>query len=85
MSWSGIRVTLGCGHMEVRDKPVTAEERQRLVIGQAIACWTCPARRRRTGGQVAAVRQIVNVEPVTSPRRPVSLDPVHWYWEGEGD
>lgn len=84
MGWKGIRVTLGCGHMEVRDKPLDAEQRRRLVIGGLEACHVCPLRKRQGGGIVAALRQIVNVEEVTAPRRPESLDPIHYYWEGEG-
>lgn len=86
MSWQGLRITLGCGHMHLRDKPEPgSDEAKRRVIGELDACLTCPVRKRLTGGQVSALRQIVNVEPVTAPRRPKSLDSVHWYWEGEGD
>ena len=86
-AYSGIRVTLGCGHMHLR--PADEGERRkwadRWVIGSLDACHVCPDRKRRTGGRVSALRQVVNVEPVTAPREPESLDPVHWYWEGEGD
>jgi hypothetical protein len=85
-AWLGLRITLGCGHMHLRDMPVPgSDEAGRRVIGEFDACYSCPVRKRRTGGQVSALRQIVNVETVTSSRSPKSLDPVHWYWEGEGD
>lgn len=83
MNWHGIRVTLGCGHMEVRDKP-GGERARTLVIGGLEACHVCPVRRRLTGGEVSALRQVVNVEPVTAPRRPEHLEELHWYWEGMG-
>jgi hypothetical protein len=70
--------------MEIRDKP-GGERKKTLAIGGLEACRVCPARKRRGGGTLAATRQVVNVEPVVSPRRPANLDPVHWYWEGEGD
>ena len=82
MSWEGIRVTLGCGHMDLRQPD--EEQRERWVIGGLSACWVCPERRRPGGGQVAAVRQIVNVELVTAPQEPEDISPVHWYWEGWG-
>lgn len=82
MSWNGIRVTLGCGHMDLRQPD--EEQRKRWVIGALTACWVCPDRRRPGGGRVAAVRQIVNVEPVTAPRKPEDINPEHWYWEGDG-
>jgi len=88
-AYSGIRVTLGCGHMYLREAPADEGERRewadRWVIGSSDACHVCPDRKRRTGGRVSALRQVVNIEPVTAPREPESLDPVHWYWEGEGD
>jgi hypothetical protein len=54
-------------------------------IGDAAACWVCPARRRPDGTRVAALRQVVNVEAVTSTRHPEPIGPVWWYWEGEGE
>jgi hypothetical protein len=85
MSWSGIRVTVGCGHMRLEDKPKPGSEAaQGRVIGALTACLICPVRVRRGGGRVSAVRQIVNVEPVTAPRRPERIDSIHDYWEGEG-
>lgn len=76
MDWRGFRVTLGCGHMELRDKAPA--------IGVAAACYVCPVRRRESGGQVSALRQIVNVEEVTAPREPELIDSIWWYWEGDG-
>lgn len=81
VSWSGIRVTLGCGHMDLRQPD--AEQRKRWVIGALTACWVCPKRKRAGApGTVAAVRQIVNVEPVTAPRKPEHLGSEHWFWDG---
>jgi len=86
MSWNGLRVTLSCAHMKLEDKPAPGDDKEtRRVIGALTACWVCPARGRIGGGQVAAVRQIVNVEPVTSQRRPAYVEPIHWYWEGHGE
>lgn len=83
MSWSGIRVTLGCGHMDLRQPD--EEQRKRWVIGALAMCLVCPKRKRQhAAGHVAAVRQIVNVEPVTAPRKPEHIDVEHWFWEGAG-
>ena len=85
MSWQGIRITFGCGHMELRDKPdPDTEMEHRWAIGGIGACYVCPERQRVAGGTVAAVRQIVNVEDVTSPRELETLDSIHWHREGEG-
>jgi hypothetical protein len=73
--------------MKLEDKPAPGDKEGRRIIGALTACWVCPARKRNDvfGGRVAAVRQIVNIEPVTSQRRPATLDPIHWYWEGRGE
>lgn len=86
-TWHGIRVTLGCGHMRLEDKPEPGGEREGLrVIGALTACYTCPKRRRFGGAPgTAAVRQIVNVEDVTGPREPEHLGSEHWYWESGGE
>jgi hypothetical protein len=79
MSWNGIRVTLGCGHMDLRDLPKTEDKKREWVIGGVAGCRICPTIERPTGGRVTGVRTIVNVEPVTAPRRPERLRPL----EGE--
>lgn len=79
MSWSGARVTLGCSHLELRDAGFAP------AVGDLAACYVCPVRKRVGGGQVTALRQVVNVEPLTLARRPKSIDPIWWYWEGEGN
>jgi hypothetical protein len=71
--------------MKLEDKPAPGDKVGRRIIGALSSCWVCPARERTSGGQVAAVRHIVNIEPVTSQRRPATLDPIHWYWEGRGE
>lgn len=78
--WRGIRLTLACGHMVLRDERAT----DYWVIGKLAACQVCPVRRRLAGGDVPAVRHVMNVEEVRSPRKPEHLDPIHWYWEGQG-
>lgn len=85
MSWNGIRITLGCGHMRLEGRPKPGSEREGLrVIGALTACLICPLRKRQSGGRVSAVRQIVNVELVSAPRPPEPIDSIHDYWEGEG-
>jgi hypothetical protein len=82
--WSGLRITLSCGHTSLVERPREPEYAALYVIGAPAACWVCPARTRVAGGQVAAVRQITDVTGVTAPREPESLEPIHWYWEGMG-
>lgn len=84
-AWRGIRLTLACGHFALRDHPaVMGEPPDYWVIGKLAACQVCPVRKRLTGGEVSAVRQVVKVDEVMSPRKPENLDPIHWYWEGQG-
>jgi len=80
-TWSGLRVTLNCGHFQLRETGYGGEAR----IGALAACYVCPVRRRVTGGKVSALRMVVNIEPVTAPQPPDHIESRHWYWEGEGD
>jgi hypothetical protein len=81
--WKGLRITLSCAHMNLVDRPRQGNWRL-YVIGAPAACYVCPARDRVGGGKVAATRIIVDVAEVSSVRRPESLEPIHWYWEGQG-
>lgn len=82
--WSGLRITLTCGHVSLVERPRKPEYAALYVIGAKAACWVCPVRERIGGGQVAAVRQITDITGITAPREPESLEPIHWYWEGQG-
>lgn len=82
--WNGLRITLTCGHVSLVERPRKPEYAALYVIGAKAACWVCPVRERTGGGQVAAVRQITDITGITAPREPESLEPIHWYWEGQG-
>ncbi len=72
--WRGFRETLNCGHFRLTDS-----ERR---IGQVTACWLCPLNihdPRSPGVPVAAVRVIVDINPVEAPQKPDPRGSEHWH------
>jgi hypothetical protein len=70
--WSGWRLTLNCGHLELTD----LEDRQ---VGQATTCDMCPLTTHSPGRPMRQVRVIVDRQPVEAPAYPASVDTAYWY------
>jgi hypothetical protein len=72
-TWHGIRVTFGCGHMELRDAGYAPTR-----IGQLGACFVCPPH-KRDGLTQARTRHVVDLAGVDAPAAPDFLGSEHWY------
>jgi hypothetical protein len=74
-NWHGVRVTLGCGHMLLRDAGYGPSR-----IGALAACDICPTHTVYPAGHVEArVRHVVDIAGVDAPQKPDDLGPEHWY------
>ena len=78
-----MRRTLNCGHMDLVQIGLAGRSPEE--IGKQTPCYVCPKRSDAGypaghGPQVATIRQVVILEPITLERHPEPLAVEWWYW-----